>query len=388
MVEEYTDKIIQGDCLEELRKMPDGIVQCIVTSPPYLSLRNYSDDPREIGREATWQDYVSKMVEVFRECKRVLKEDGIVWLNIGDGYFGKGKQTRGKQGNIRRPKADNNLVYGAPVYDPTKPDKCLIGLPWRLAFAMVDDGWVIRNAQIWIKMLAMPHSVKDRLANKYETIFLLTKKSTGYYFNLNNILEPPMNNSEKEVTSRTLHRESKKGKYQQQEKMRGSATRLYLGLAKWAAENAGSSIGVNPGDWRVIPPAQSEETHTAAFALELCTQPILASTRPGDIVMDPFSGTGTVAVAAKSLGRHYLGIELSTEHHESSIKRLAQDIMPFPHDEFAPPGEENDETQEEMEDRGVGQEEFVLEEEKREDLPKGGNEHSKPVVPAGITDDF
>lgn len=338
--EDVIDKVITGDCLETLKSMPSGFVQLVVTSPPYCSLRSYTNDPREVGKEPTWQEYVSKLTEIFRECRRVLKDDGSLYLNLGDSYSGgKASTPRQSQKNMDREKMES-IVYGAPIYDENIPEKCLLGLPFRVAFSLIDDGWCLRNAITWVKLQAMPHSVRDRYLNKTEQILFFVKQPHGYFFDLDASLEPPLNDAEKMVTSRVLQKEAKKGKYQQQDKMRGSATRLYLGLADWAKTRAADSVGTRMGDWWVVPPALTDYAHTAAYAVELCNRPILISSRPGDIVLDPFSGSGTTAVAAKSLGRHFIGIELNPEYVKMSEERLQQDSLPLYSLEKDPPKED------------------------------------------------
>lgn len=329
MHEEWHDKVINGECLTELKKIPDKIATLVITSPPYCSLRRYTNDDREIGIESTWQEYISKLTEVFRECKRILKDDGSCYIVIGDGYSGgKSSSPRQSQKNMDRDKLAG-IVYGAPVYDEKIPEKSLLGLPYRLAFALIEDGWCWRNNICWVKMQAMPHSVFDRYLNKTEQILFFVKKSHGYYFDLDSSLEPVLSDSEKMVTSRVLLKESKKGKYQDSTKLRGSATRLYKGLADWAKTRAADSIGARMGDWWVVSPALLNESHTAAYAVELCNRPIMISSRPGDLVLDPFLGSGTSAVAAKALGRRYLGIELNTEYVKIAEGRLQQESLPF-----------------------------------------------------------
>lgn len=181
--------LLQGDCRDVLQALPAQSVQCVVTSPPYYGLRKYSDDPREIGQEATPALYVSALVEVFRQVKRVLRDDGVVWLNLGDSYV---TTTRGSGGH--NPKQDSNRGSWfqdrrAPAIPEGLKEKDLMGIPWRVAFALQDDGWYLRSDIIWNKPNCMPESVTDRPTHAHEYVFLLTK-SARYFYDAAAIAEP------------------------------------------------------------------------------------------------------------------------------------------------------------------------------------------------------
>lgn len=182
--------LLHGDCREQLQTLPDRSVQCVVTSPPYYNLRKYSDDPREIGQEATPSLYVAALVEVFRQVRRVLRDDGVCWINLGDSYSSGGmsnpstKSTLG--GGKDRGAADYSIVRKAPT---GLADKQLLGIPWRVAFALQDDGWYLRSDIIWSKPNCMPESVTDRPTRAHEYVFLLAK-SARYFYDAAVIAEP------------------------------------------------------------------------------------------------------------------------------------------------------------------------------------------------------
>lgn len=175
---------LHGDCREMLQTLPEKSIQTVVTSPPYYGLRKYSDDPREIGQEATPAEYVAALVEVFRQVRRVLRDDGTCWINLGDSYAGTGKSGGGAQG-------ERWEQYGAQVEGPRggkwspapegMKQKDLMGIPWRVAFALQDDGWYLRSDIIWSKPNCMPESVTDRPTRAHEYVFLLAKSARYFY---------------------------------------------------------------------------------------------------------------------------------------------------------------------------------------------------------------
>ena len=261
--------IIESDAILALQKLPSESVQCIVTSPPYWGLRDYGIDG-QIGLEQQLQQYINKLVAVFSEAKRVLKKDGILWLNIGDGY------TSGNRG-YRAP--DKKNPARAMSVRPNTPDglksKDLLGIPWRLAFALQADGWYLRSDIIWNKPNAMPESVKDRPTRSHEYVFMLTK-SEKYYYDNTSIKENGRN-------KRTV--------------------------------------------WNVntMPFA---EAHFATFPTALIDPCILAATRENDYVLDPFFGSGTVGVVCREHNRKFVGIELNNEYVKIAQKRLNSTLLP------------------------------------------------------------
>lgn len=184
------DTVIQGDCLEVLKTLDDGIADCCVTSPPYYALRDYGTGDKQIGLEATPEEFVDKLVEVFREVKRVLKDDGTLWLNLGDSYWGSGSRgcdfTGKFNGTIQGGSGGTIDLTNVPKLvgnTGTYKNKDLIGIPWMVAFALRQDGWYLRQDIIWHKPNPMPESVKDRCTKAHEYIFLLSKKPHYYFDN-------------------------------------------------------------------------------------------------------------------------------------------------------------------------------------------------------------
>jgi site-specific DNA-methyltransferase (adenine-specific) len=259
--------IFEGDALTVLRRLPDRAAQCIVTSPPYWGLRDYNI-PEQIGLETTLPQYLSRLVGIFAEAKRVLADDGVFWLNIGDGYTSGNrgwrapdKKNRARAMNIR-PDTPNGL----------KP-KDLQGIPWRLAFALQYEGWYLRADIIWHKPNAMPESVKDRPSRAHEYLFMFTK-SEHYAYHRDAVLE----------------------------------------------ENGRNRRSVWNINTQPFPGA-----HFATFPLKLIEPCILCSTRPGDYVLDPFFGAGTAGLVAQQTGRKYVGIELHPEYVALAAERLEAD---------------------------------------------------------------
>ena len=259
--------ILQGDSLHVLRRLPADSVQCIVTSPPYWGLRDYHI-AGQIGLESSLTQYINRLVAVFNEAKRVLKDDGVFWLNIGDGY------TSGNRG-WRAP--DKKNPARAMSTRPDTPEglkpKDLLGVPWRLAFALQQDGWYLRCDVVWNKPNAMPESVKDRPTRAHEYVFMLTK-AQRYFYDYKAAMEQ---NGGKPRNRRTV----------------------------W--------------DVNTQPFARA---HFATFPPALIRPCILSSSRPGDHVLDPFLGSGTVGVVCEELQRNFIGIELHPEYILLAAQRL------------------------------------------------------------------
>lgn len=257
--------IFEGDALSVLQRLPEASVQAVITSPPYWGLRDYNI-PEQVGLEPTLPQFINRLTTIFREVRRILKDDGVFWLNIGDGY------TSGNRG-WRAP--DKKNPARAMDVRPDTPEglkpKDLLGIPWRLAFALQDDGWYLRADIIWNKPNAMPESVKDRPTRAHEYMFMCTK-AERYYYNRKAILEPNGRNRR----------------------------------SVWDIHTQGFA-----------------GAHFATFPPRLIEPCILASTRPADIVLDPFFGSGTVGVVAQQLGRRYVGIELNPDYVNLAARRLA-----------------------------------------------------------------
>ena len=267
----FSDSVIyEGDANAVLQRLPPSSVQCIVTSPPYWGLRDYGFD-EQIGLEETLPQFINRLVAVFSRAKRVLKDDGVLWLNIGDGY------TSGNRG-WRAPDKKNRAR--AMKSRPDTPDglkpKDLQGIPWRLAFALQEDGWYLRADVIWHKPNAMPESVKDRPTRAHEYLFMFSR-SARYYYDREAVLE--------ETNGRKRNCRS-----------------------VWNVNTQGYS-----------------DAHFATFPPKLIEPCILSSSRPGDYVLDPFFGSGTAGLVAQQNQRHYVGIELHPEFVNLAVKRLDAD---------------------------------------------------------------
>lgn len=371
---DWINKCHFGDCLETLKRMPDGIVQTCVTSPPYFGLRDYSGGAAEIGKEKTPDEFVAALVAVFREVRRVLKDDGTLWLNIGDSYASGGRKTRD---------SDDKLVQRGMDSRPTDTDgiksKDLIGIPWMLAFALRTDGWYLRQEVIWAKPNPMPESVTDRCTKSHESIFLLAK-SEKYYFDNGAIKEPAApssvqrwaqdvegqigsdrvpgktNGAMKAVGGR-LAGNVNPPKGQAAYEAGDESHRTKGGLLAYAQKQAAGKAGKNAfrgqghqrdGDngpanreGRDMQDVGASETrnkrsvwtvattpykgaHFATFPVALIEPCILAGAPAGGVVLDPFFGSGTTGEVAQNLGRKFIGCELNPAYKALQDERLRQ----------------------------------------------------------------
>lgn len=307
-----TVTLLLGDALAVLTDLPDQSVDCIVTSPPYYGLRDYGT-PGQYGLEATPSAYVETMRALFAEARRVLADDGTLWLNLGDSYSGSwGNQGRGEPRPMKQEVHDGRYpakgTRTGSVPPGTPPAKNLLGIPWRTAFALQDDGWILRNEIVWHKTNAMPESVRDRLSSRHETLFLFSK-SQRYAFDLDAIREPHTAPERKSGTrafrARNLnHPRTGTGSY-----------------------DGPDSRGRNPGDVWSMPTRPYPEAHFAVFPIDLPVRCIKAGCKPGGTVLDPFSGSGTTGAAARQLGRKYVGIDLNPAYHDLAKERFAQGVL-------------------------------------------------------------
>ena len=291
------NKIINGDCIEVLKGIEDRSVNCCVTSPPYWGLRDYGVDG-QLGLENTPNEYVDNLVRVFREIHRVLKHDGTLWLNLGDSYAGNCSQSsnngRAGYGNPRE-KIVSRLFDGIKSKD-------LIGIPWRVAFALQADGWYLRQDIIWHKPNPMPESVTDRCTKSHEYIFLLSK-SQKYYYNNESIKEQASPDTSVRDRDST--------------KLNNCPGRTKMGGLK-----VNNYEYRNKRDVWTIPTQPFSEAHFATFPKDLIRPCIRAGCPANGIVIDPFIGSGTTACVCIEENRNYLGIELNHKYIKIAENRI------------------------------------------------------------------
>lgn len=308
------DTIYTGDCLEVLKTLPDESVNCCVTSPPYYALRDYGISG-QIGRESTPKEYISRLTDVFTEVRRVLRPDGTLWLNIADTYAGKGNQ--GDFIDPKNPKGRN----GQTVAINGKVDGCkskdMIGIPWLLAFSLRDSGWYLRNDIIWLKENAMPESAKDRCSRCYEHIFLLSK-SKKYYFDGKAIAEPIA------PSTRVRMKGGRRSSHKFGEIVPGQQTVQKINQPRKVGEISDEDICPtrNKRDVWCINTVPFRGKHYAAYPPKLVETCLLAGCPENGIVLDPFIGSGTTALVAKQMNRHFVGIELNPEFTEMAYERI------------------------------------------------------------------
>ena len=265
------DTILFGDCRETLSQIDEKVRMC-VTSPPYYGLRNYGDEGKQIGLEDTPEEYINNLVNIFRSVRNCLSDDGTLWVNIGDSYYnyrpGKGQALVKQTVSATKQDLPDKCARRGNKLDGLK-EKDLIGIPWMLAFALRADGWYLRQDIIWNKPNPMPESVRDRCTKSHEYIFLLSKNQ-NYYFDVDVIKEP----TRRKRSVWNINKKPYKG------------------------------------------------SHFAVFPPELITPCILAGSEENDIVLDPFMGSGTTAMVARDLGRHYIGCELHEEYNDLIQQRV------------------------------------------------------------------
>ncbi len=310
------NKCFFGDCRQLMQNMINmGIqAQTCVTSPPYWGMRDYGE-ASQIGMEETLHDYLTQIVKVCWLIGQLLKSDGTLWLNIGDGYCGSGKG--GNQRPFKNNKSAGVLKPKRDRYPAGMKKKDLMGIPWRVAFALQQSGWYIRSDIIWYQPNPMPESVKDRPTASYEHVFLLSK-SERYYYDAESIRERKIN----PVAQHT--RQSKSARKKQ--KTRGHVKQHNGFAVKWdqMSRQQQQINGCNKKDVWVVPVSNYSGSHFATFPPKLIEPCIIAGSRPGDIVLDPFLGSGTVAEVAQSLGRQWIGCEINTDYQKLQQERTMQ----------------------------------------------------------------
>ena len=306
-----------GDCRVLLREFAAaGVrVQTCVTSPPYFGLRDYGVKG-QIGLEPTPSDYVAQMVEVFRGVRDVLADDGTLWLNLGDSYAG----VRGYQVSQTKHRTHQ---YGQANRAKSLPDgfkpKDLIGIPWRVAFALQADGWYLRSDIIWHKPNAMPESITDRPTKAHEYLFLLSK-SESYFYDYEGAKEP----ADPQYAGRYAYAfGGNKSAKMTADEAQGAGSRTHpIGEREYDGKRNRRTV------W-TIPTSAFDGAHFATFPPELIEPCILAGSRKGDVVLDPFLGSGTTAEVAEHLGRQWIGCELNPDYMSLQTKRLQQRAMPL-----------------------------------------------------------
>jgi len=299
------NRIYQGDCIEQMKLFPDESIDCCVTSPPYWGLRDYGHDD-QIGLEETPEEYVSKMVAVFHEVKRVLKPEGTLFLNLGDSYAGSGKgawENKDVQKEVYVPDPNSPQCKIPKVPFGLKP-KDLVGIPWLVAFALRSDGWYLRQDIIWHKPNPMPESVTDRCTKSHEYIFLMSK-SAKYYYDAEAIAE------KQESTSKSFN--GSKGNKSGANGDKNDSGRA--GIERTGFRNKRSV-------WTVTTKPFSE-AHFATYPEKLITPCILAGCPVGGVVLDPFFGSGTTGVVAIKNNRQWVGCELNRDYIDIAEKRIA-----------------------------------------------------------------
>ena len=298
------NKIYYGDVRETLPQLWQYKAQMCVTSPPYYGLRDYGGEDKQVGQEETPEEYINNMVEIFRLVRDNLQDDGTLWLNIGDSYY-----------NYRPGKGQSYPKQSVSKTKQDLPDKCnkrgnkleglkekdLIGIPWMLAFALRQDGWFLRQDIIWHKPNPMPESVRDRCTKSHEYIFLFSKNKKYFYDN----------EAIKEDAKDWGVRNRVNGKYHN----KGTGLQPHTGLTKSYPKKNKRSV------WSVTNKPY-KGAHFAVFPPDLISPCILAGSRVGDLVLDPFMGSGTTAMVSKQLGRDYLGCELHSDYSELAEKRI------------------------------------------------------------------
>ena len=297
------DTILFGDCLQTLKEF-DEKPRCCITSPPYYGLRDYGGEDYQIGQEESPEEYIQKLVLVFREVRNLLTDDGTLWLNIGDTYYNYRSDGNYPKQTVSKTKQD------LPNFSPARGNKLkglkskdLIGIPWMLAFALRADGWYLRQDIIWHKPNPMPESVKDRCTKSHEYLFLLSKNK-NYYYDNEAIKEPAKDWGTRDRT---------KGKYHN----KGTGLQPHSGLTKSYPKKNKRSV------WSITNKPY-KGSHFATFPPDLIEPCILAGSEKNDIILDPFMGSGTTAMVSKNLGRYYIGCELHEDYGNLIKNRIGE----------------------------------------------------------------
>ncbi len=320
--------LLHGDALEVLHGIDDCQVRCCVTSPPYWGLRDYGVDG-QLGLEGTPEDYIERLVGIFREVRRVLTDDGTLWLNLGDSYAGGGCGARDAE---RWPKQSRSrgqarviMREHAKKLSNTKT-KDLIGIPWAAAFALRSDGWYLRSDIVWAKTNPMPESVRDRPTRAHEFLFLLSKQAT-YFYDSDSMKEPAIGKNAHALTGGTYHppgqteHTPRKRKNDQNQGRKDRGDHRVLGFQdRWDSKDASPTR--NRRDVWTLSAQPYKGAHFAVMPEKLVEPCVLAGSAPGDVVLDPFCGSGTVGAVALRHGRNFVGIDLNPEYLALARERI------------------------------------------------------------------
>jgi DNA modification methylase len=319
-------RILRGDCRDVLKTLPDESVHCVVTSPPYFGLRDYGVEG-QIGIEPTPDEFVAAMVEVFREVRRVLRKDGTCWLNLGDSYANTGNANPTMHNSTLGKKPGEkgcHMPQPVKIIPPGLKPKDLIGIPWRVAFALQADGWYLRQDLIWAKPNPMPESVRDRCTKAHEYLFLLAK-SERYYFDAEAIAEdaaPP---------GPTNPRASYGGRMPSE--LRGEAgkqpSKIVRGGRDYFLTEVADPTKRNKRSVWTVATQPFKEAHFATFPPDLIEPCIKAGCPKDGTVLDPFGGAGTTGLVADRLGRQAILIELNPEYADMATRRIQGDASLF-----------------------------------------------------------
>ena len=357
---EFTDKVLKGDCLTVLPTLPEKCVHSVITSPPYFGLRSYKGilptswpeviyslfgfpitipaGTCELGHETDPKQFIGHMLLIFREIKRVLRDDGTAWVNMGDSYAGSNKGTGdvtiSKQTTNRGSREGNIEKNITPLY--MKP-KDMMGIPWMLAFALREDGWYLRSDIIWSKPNPMPESVTDRPTKSHEYFFLLAK-SERYYYDADAIkTEPKYPGVKKYAWGRAIDgslSDNRKGKGEEIRKMKALENgqkniRKARDKQRGHSKEEQMSMGANKRTVWEIATHSFPDAHFATFPEDLVVDPIKAGCPEGGTILDPFSGAGTTFIVGKKLNRHVIAIEISEVYVPMSEKRVKKELGMF-----------------------------------------------------------
>lgn len=323
------NEIYLGDAIEVMKTWPDSFIQCCVTSPPYWGLRDYRVEG-QIGLERTPEEYIVKIVKTFKEVHRVLRKDGTLWINLGDCYAGSGnrsnnngsgKSTLKKDGRKETSRLRSNTKIKTkgmqlPALDHGRKPKDLIGIPWRVAFALQADGWYLRRDIIWDKKNPMPESAPDRPTGSHEYIFLMSK-SQKYFYDAEAIKEPASLNTH--ARGNGLNPKAAMidaGNHHGRPKQNASFSTAVKDVVTMRNKRSVWSVTTEP----------FKEAHFATFPPKLIAPCVLAGAPKGGIIFDPFMGAGTSALVAARYGRDFLGIELSESSVAMAKRRVVNEL--------------------------------------------------------------